>query len=58
MTHEWRRATWSGLDGRAVVRRDRPPRVAAPRAPADEEVNGAQAADEAEASPRTDPPEE
>jgi hypothetical protein len=23
MTHEMRRATWSGLDGRAVVRRDR-----------------------------------
>ena len=23
MTHEMRRATWSGLDGRAVERRDR-----------------------------------
>ena len=36
MTHEMRRATWSGLDGRVVVRAERRPRDGSQADPAAE----------------------
>jgi hypothetical protein len=50
MTHEMRKATWSGLDGRAVVRPERRPREAEQVAPATE-LAGEPAAEPAPLAP-------
>jgi hypothetical protein len=50
MTHEMRKATWSGLDGRAVVRPERRPREGEQVAPATELV-GETAAEPAPLAP-------
>ncbi len=54
MTHEMRRATWSGLDGRAVVRRARR-RGDAVSAPPVREVASGSAEDEALPESISDP---